>query len=36
MEQPNVPGLLPLIRNADLESPLDDDGLSCFVSRIAL
>jgi KUP system potassium uptake protein len=36
MDQPNVPGLLPLIRNAALESPLDDDRLSYFVSRIEL
>ena len=32
MDQPNVPGLLPLIRKADIESPLDDDRLSYFLS----
>ena len=36
MDQVNVPGLLPLIRKADIESPLDDDTLSYFVSRIEL
>jgi KUP system potassium uptake protein len=34
MDQPNVPGLLPLIRQADIETPLDDDKLSYFLSRI--
>jgi KUP system potassium uptake protein len=36
MDQANVPGLLPLIREAELESPLDDDKLSYFLSRIEL
>jgi KUP system potassium uptake protein len=36
MDQTNVPGLLPLIREAELESPLDDDKLSYFLSRIEL
>ena len=36
MDQTNVPGLLPLIRDADIESPLHDDKLSYFVSRIEL
>ncbi len=39
MDQTNVPGLMPLIRDAAIESPLDDlddDKLSYFVSRIEL
>jgi KUP system potassium uptake protein len=36
MDQTNVPGLLPLIRKANIESPLDDDRLSYFLSRIEL
>jgi KUP system potassium uptake protein len=36
MDHANVPGLLPLIREAELESPLDDDKLSYFLSRIEL
>jgi KUP system potassium uptake protein len=36
MDQANVPSLLPLIREADTESPLDQDKLSYFVSRIEL
>ena len=36
MDQPNVPNLLPLIRQADIESPLDDDTLSYFLSRIEI
>ena len=36
MDQTNVPGLLPLIRDAAVESPLDEDRLSYFVSRIEL
>ena len=36
MDQTNVPGLLPLIREADVESPLDDDRLSYFLSRIEI
>ena len=36
MDQANVPALLPLIRKADIESPLDDGDLSYFVSTISL
>jgi KUP system potassium uptake protein len=36
MDQTNVPDLLPLIRDALAESPLPDDHLSYFVSRIEL
>jgi KUP system potassium uptake protein len=36
MDQTNVPGLVPLIRGATTESPLHDDRLSYFVSRIEL
>jgi KUP system potassium uptake protein len=36
MDEANVPDLLPLIRKADIESPLDDDKLSYFLSRIEL
>ena len=36
MDQTNIPGLLPLIRDAAIESPLDEDRLSYFVSRIEL
>jgi KUP system potassium uptake protein len=36
MDQTNVPGLIPLIRGADSESPLHDDRVSYFVSRIEL
>jgi KUP system potassium uptake protein len=36
MDQTNVPGLMPLIRAAAAESPLHDDRLSYFVSRIEL
>ncbi len=36
MDQTNVPGLLPLIRDTDIESALPDDKLSYFVSRIEL
>jgi KUP system potassium uptake protein len=36
MDQTNVPGLLPLIRDSAIESPLDEDRLSYFVSRIEL
>jgi KUP system potassium uptake protein len=36
MDQTNVPGLLPLIRKANIESPLDDPRLSYFLSRIEL
>jgi len=30
MDQQDIPGLLPLIRKADMEGPLDDDKLSYF------
>jgi len=36
MDQTNVPGLMPLIRDTAIESPLHDDRLSYFVSRIEL
>jgi KUP system potassium uptake protein len=36
MDQPDVPGLLPLIRKADIEHPLDSDKLSYFLSTIEL
>jgi KUP system potassium uptake protein len=36
MDQTNVPGLLTLIRDTGIESPLPDDQLSYFVSRIEL
>ena len=36
MDHANVPELLPLIRKAEIESSLDDDTLSYFVSRIEL
>jgi KUP system potassium uptake protein len=36
MDQPNVPDLLPLIRQADIESSLDEDKLSYFLSRIEI
>jgi KUP system potassium uptake protein len=36
MDEPNVPSLLPLIRNADIECHLDDDRLSYFLSTIEL
>jgi KUP system potassium uptake protein len=36
MDQLNVPGLIPLIRAANTESPRDDDKLSYFLSRIEL
>jgi KUP system potassium uptake protein len=36
MDQTNVPGLMPLIRAATIESPLHDERLSYFVSRIEL
>ena len=36
MDEPNVPELLPLIREADIESPLDDQHLSYFLSTIEL
>jgi KUP system potassium uptake protein len=36
MDKQNVPSLLPLIRQADIETPLDEDRLSYFLSRIEL
>jgi KUP system potassium uptake protein len=36
MDPLNVPGLVPLIRAANTESPRDDDKLSYFLSRIEL
>jgi len=36
MDPPDVPGLLPLIRKADLESPLDETRISYFLSTIDL
>ena len=36
MDQQNVPGLLPLIRQADIEAPLDEENLSYFLSHIEL
>jgi KUP system potassium uptake protein len=36
MEQLNVPSLLPMIREANSESPRDDHDLSYFLSRIEL
>jgi KUP system potassium uptake protein len=36
MDEANIPGLLPLIRKADIESPVDDDKVSYFLSRIEL
>jgi KUP system potassium uptake protein len=36
MDQTNVPGLIRLIRSTSVDSPIDDDHLSYFVSRIEL
>src|SRR5262249_34378355 len=36
MDTPDVPGLLPLVREAELESPLNDDRISYFLSTIEL
>jgi KUP system potassium uptake protein len=36
MDTPNVPALLPLVREADIESPLDEDDLTYFLSKIEL
>jgi KUP system potassium uptake protein len=36
MDPANIPGLLPLIAKASIESPLEDDRLSYFLSRIEL
>ena len=35
-DQPDVPGLLPLIRKAGIECPLDSNKLSHFLSTIEL
>jgi KUP system potassium uptake protein len=36
MDQTDVPALMPLIRDADMEGALHDDRLSYFISRIEL
>jgi KUP system potassium uptake protein len=36
MDPQNVPALLPLIREAKIEGPLDNDNLSYFLSRIEI
>jgi KUP system potassium uptake protein len=36
MDEPNVPEVLPLIREADIESPLGDGDVSYFLSTIEL
>jgi KUP system potassium uptake protein len=36
LDSPDVPGLLPLLRQADLESPLDESRISYFLSTIDL
>jgi KUP system potassium uptake protein len=36
MDPQNVPGLLPLLREAEIESPLDRGDLSYFLSRIEI
>jgi KUP system potassium uptake protein len=36
MDPQNIPALLPLIREADIERPLDSDELSYFLSRIEI
>jgi KUP system potassium uptake protein len=36
MDVPNVPALLPLIRQAELESPLQDGAISYFLSTIGI
>jgi len=36
LDQLNVPGLIPMIRAANTESPRDDDKLSYFLSRIEI
>ncbi len=36
MDEPHVPDVLQLIREADIESPLDDDDVSYFLSTIDL
>jgi KUP system potassium uptake protein len=36
MDSPDVPGLLPIIRQAELESPLDETRISYFLSTIDL
>jgi len=36
MDPQNIPALLPLIREADIERPLEDEELSYFLSRIEI
>jgi KUP system potassium uptake protein len=36
MDTPDVPALIPLLRDADIESPLDEEDLSYFLSTIEL
>ncbi|HEY7325293.1 MAG TPA: hypothetical protein VH520_10760 [Streptosporangiaceae bacterium] len=36
MDSPDVPGLLPLIHQAELESPMDESSISYFLSTIDL
>jgi len=36
MDPQNVPALLPLIRQSDIEGPVDDGKLSYFLSHIEL
>ena len=36
MESPDVPGLLPLIQQAEIEVPLDEEDLTYFLSKIEL
>jgi len=36
MDPQNIPGLLPLIREADIEGPLENEELSYFLSRIEI
>src|SRR5262249_45122755 len=36
MDTPNVPALIPLLREAAIESPLDEDDITYFLSKIEL
>jgi len=36
MDTPDVPALIPLVRRAGIESPLDDEDLTYFLSKIEL
>jgi KUP system potassium uptake protein len=36
MDTPNVPALIPLVREAGIESPLDEDDITYFLSKIEL